>query len=275
MTQAPFVPAYFDRLIAARRRGLVGRFVHLGHWDAPSSEAVDEFERAQARLNAVLLEMAELRAGQAVLDVGCGFGGTLDAANRALAGMSLTGVNIDARQIEICREITPLNRNRLRWMQADACELPFPEGSFDRVLCIEAMFHFASRRAFFEQAARVLKPGGVLVASDMVLTDSARRIGVPPLCIEAPIQDGFGPWPDFWGRDADHRALGRAAGLRCTTWRDATESTLPSHRFTTPSAADEFADPGDATVRAALVLRWLHSSGHLRYLYMRFDRDFI
>ena len=114
--------------------------------------------------------------------------------------------------------------------------------------------------------------GGVLVASDILISRSARELDVPGFCIEAPIQDGFGPWPDFWSGELDHGALAAAAGLRCVDRRDATANTLPSHRFTAPSG-DGRRDPRDVAARAALMLRWLHARGHLQYLYLRFDRE--
>jgi MPBQ/MSBQ methyltransferase len=140
------------------------------------------------------------------------------------------------------------------------------------VLCIEAMFHFASRRAFFAEATRVLKPGGAMVVSDMVIAESAQAFNVPRFCIEASVRDGFGPWPDFWSTEGEHSALAATAGLATAAIHDATASTLRSHRFTVPSSLDERRDPGDAASRAALMLRWLHRNGHLRYLYMRFDK---
>jgi len=274
MSSRPPVAPYFDRLIEGFRRGHGGRLVHLGHWDAPQAAGQEraEFGRAQARLDEILLEMADLRPGQSVLDVGCGLGGTLHTINERLRDMALTGVNIDARQLELCRGIEAANGNRLRWQEADACRLPFAAASFDRVLCIEAMFHFASRRDFFAEASRVLRAGGVLVASDILISRSARELDVPGFCIEAPIQDGFGPWPDFWSGELDHGALAAAAGLRCVDRRDATANTLPSHRFTAPSG-DGRRDPRDVAARAALMLRWLHARGHLQYLYLRFDRE--
>jgi SAM-dependent methyltransferase len=267
------VPPYFDFLIEGFRRGEVGRFVHLGHWDsAPEAGGPGEFARAQEKLNAVLLELAGLRNGQDILDVGCGFGGTLQAIDRAHARMRLTGVNIDLRQLELCAQIEPADGNRMEWKQADACRLPFPDRSFDRVLCIEAMFHFDSRRAFFSEAARVLRPGGRLVASDIALADPAGNSGAPRFAPGAALRDGYGPWPDLWGEDADHRALAAAAGLDCTACVDATSNTLPSHRFTCPASLDERADPGDPALRAALMLKWLHQKGYLRYWYMTFDK---
>lgn len=266
------VPAYFDHLIDAFHRGLVGRFVHLGHWDRPPAPGPGEFERAQARLNDVLLGLADLADGQTVLDVGCGFGGALEAIDHRHRGMRLVGVNIDSRQLALCRTLTPREGNRYMWAQADACRLPFPAASFDCVLCMEAMFHFASRRTFIREAARVLRPGGALVASDMLLAPSAARLDVPGFCLAAILSDGYGPWPDVWGRDADYEDLARSSGLRCAQALDASANTLPSHRFTVPGGLDERACSGDVTLRAALLLRSLHAQGHLRYLYLRFDK---
>ena len=272
------VPPYFDYLIERFDQGILSRCVHLGHWDDVSPLDPDaplgsgEIEHAVERLNQVLLDMADLHDTHRVLDVGCGFGATLQHINQRFGNMWLVGANIDPRQLEICRPLEPLNHNELRWVEADACHLPFPEHSFDRVLCIEAMFHFASRRTFFHEVARVLRPGGVLVASDIVLTESARQVDVPRFCIEAPLRDGYGPWPDFWGEDADHRALGSAVGLRCTRLLDATLHTRPSHRFTVPHDSDTRHDPGDPLLRAAMMLKWLHNKGHLQYVYMRFDK---
>jgi MPBQ/MSBQ methyltransferase len=268
----PAVPPYFDGLIEGFRQGRGGRFVHLGHWDEPPSPSTlsrpGEFERAQARLNERLLALAALDDGLTVLDVGCGFGGTLDAINRTHHRMRLAGVNVDRRQLGICLGIAARNGNALHWETADAAALPFAEGTCDRVLCIEAMFHFRSRAAFFREAARVLAPGGILVASDIVIITPAARFGAAAAGIETAIKAGFGPWPDFWGREADHRALGDAAGLRCTGLVDATAHTLPSHAYTSPSSAPA-SDPG---ARAATTLRALHREGHLKYLYLRFDK---
>jgi MPBQ/MSBQ methyltransferase len=272
------VPPYFDFLIERFHRGMGNRFVHVGHWDqSPPLDSdeplkLDDIEPAVERLTQVLVDMTDPHDGQRVLDVGCGFGGTLQQINQRFGNMSLVGVNVDPRQIDICRQLEPVHHNVLHWIHADACYLPFPNHSFDRILCIEAMFHFASRRTFFHEVARVLRPGGVFVASDIVLTQSARQVEVPSFCLEAPLRDGYGPWPDFWGEDADHRELGSAAGLSCISLLDATQQTRPTHRFMVPPGAEAQRDPGDPLIRAAMMLKWLHEKDHLQYVYMRFDQ---
>jgi ubiquinone/menaquinone biosynthesis C-methylase UbiE len=50
--------------------------------------------------------------------------------------------------------------------------MPFPTGSFDRLIAVESVFHFPSRIKFLREARRVLKPNGQLVLSDFVLNGS-------------------------------------------------------------------------------------------------------
>ena len=136
-----------------------------------------EFETAQARLTEILVGLADLRDGQRVLDVGCGFGGTLEAAGK-WPGVQRAGVNVDRRPLDICRTL-PATANPLWLALADACALPFRAASFDRLFCVEAMFHFRARDAFLREAAQVLRPDGRLVLSDILLrrhgAGSARR----------------------------------------------------------------------------------------------------
>jgi ubiquinone/menaquinone biosynthesis C-methylase UbiE len=261
----PPVPPYFDTLIDAYRRGVTERSVHLGYWRDGDD---GDFAGAQARLDALMIDLAAIDAGQSVLDVGCGFGGTLARINETGQRMRLVGLNIDERQIDICRRIASRAGNVVTWHIADATQLPFADASFDRVLCVEAMFHFASRRQFFAEAARVLTPGGVLAGTDILISPSARSAAFP---IEAILQAGFGPWPDVWGSDAEHRQLARTVGLAGEI-RDITAEIAPSYRYTAPPDAD----PGDANapapMRASAALRWLHERGWLRYVCFRCER---
>jgi ubiquinone/menaquinone biosynthesis C-methylase UbiE len=271
------VPPYFDALIEGFWRGQTCRYVHLGYWDAaadagPAHNAQEHaFARAQARLDAVLLDMAGVQDGQAVLDAGCGFGGTLARIDATHGRMRLVGINIDARQVNICRGLHAAPGNRFEWRVADACRLPFADSCFDRVLCVEAMFHFTSRRLFLAEAARVLKPGGLLVGSDIIVLPTARPLDTAAFPIRAMLQGGFGPWPDVWSDDADHVRLAEAAGLRGNV-RDITANVLPSHRFTSPDGVDARGPGHTIGTRAALTLRWLHEHGHLRYVGFRFER---
>lgn len=97
-----------------------------------------------------------------VLDIGCGRGRTLryleptGAADR----VALFGIDLDPRLPERLH-----GRDRWRAALADASRgLPFRSGAFDVVVCEQVLEHLDDPQALFAEAARVLRPGGSLVA---------------------------------------------------------------------------------------------------------------
>jgi SAM-dependent methyltransferase len=106
-----------------------------------------------------------------LLDVACGSGGpTLRIAQRAgcrVSGVDLHGEGIasaKARARELGLE------DRADFLQADAAErLPFADGSFNAVMCIDAINHLPDRSRVLEDWRRVLKPGGRLLFTDPIV----------------------------------------------------------------------------------------------------------
>ena len=160
------MPAYLDAMLAAHASGRAGRSIHLGYWPPGQACEADDFASAQARLDDFVIDAAAICDGLAVLDVACGLGGLLATLDTRFRGMELTGVNHDPRQLDACHRVRPRPDTILRWVEADACRLPFADASFDRVLCVEAMFHFRSRDAFLREA--FLRPGDAVRASLLV-----------------------------------------------------------------------------------------------------------
>jgi SAM-dependent methyltransferase len=95
--------------------------------------------------------------GRRVLDVGCRYGAL---ARSYLEGNEVVGVDVDR---EALAEAAKLGIET-HWADADAA-LPFPDGSFDVVVAGELLEHIRDPAGLVGEAARVLRPGGRLVAS--------------------------------------------------------------------------------------------------------------
>jgi len=115
---------------------------------------------------------AAIEAGERVLDLGCGAG--LDSAVAARAvGPSGSVLAIDfagGMVRQTARMAAQLALNHVRVIQAEAEHLPLATASIDCVL-VNGLFNLApDKRAVLEEVARVVTPGGRLVAAETVLT---------------------------------------------------------------------------------------------------------
>lgn len=101
-----------------------------------------------------------------LVEVSCGRGGGLNAFLAAAPGaFDATGIDVADSAIDFCRR-TYGESERLHFVQASALHLPFPDGSVDVVLNVEASNDYGDRAAFFAEVARVLKKGGIFLYTD-------------------------------------------------------------------------------------------------------------
>jgi SAM-dependent methyltransferase len=107
----------------------------------------------------------DLPRGGDILDVGNGLAAQDPVIAEVAHPRRLVAINITASQLVAGRP--RLAEAGAAGVRADATRLPFAAESFDGLISVEAEFHFSSRGAFFAEAARVLRPGGVLTVSDV------------------------------------------------------------------------------------------------------------
>lgn len=92
-----------------------------------------------------------------ILDMGCG-GGFL-SNDLALAGHSVTGIDLSTSSLKVAEKY---DRTRtVRYMQGDIYQVPFPRESFDVVAAMDVLEHVSEPSKVIAEATRVLRPGGL------------------------------------------------------------------------------------------------------------------
>jgi tocopherol O-methyltransferase len=182
-------------------RDIWGSHVHHGYWRTGRETSAEAAEG----LAELVADRMGLTAGMRVCDIGCGYGETARFfASRYAAAVE--GVTVSERQYQIAQASTAPGVQIFHrdWLRND-----FPGAYFDGAYAIESSEHIAEKAKFFEEAYRVLRPGGRLVVCAWLANSHApawqRRLLLEPICDQ-------GRMPGM-GTEEDYLDLARAQGF--------------------------------------------------------------
>jgi ubiquinone/menaquinone biosynthesis C-methylase UbiE len=170
----------------------------IGVWDRMSEIYLREVDRRFAPVVEQMLARAALKRGERILDLGTGTGAvTFQAAPLVGSDGRLTGIDISPDMLRIAqRRAAELGLKNAEFREGSAELIPAENASFDVVLACLSLMYVIDRAAAARQIARVLRPGGRLVAAvwaapgecDIVLFQQTAGSFAPP-----PPVAGVGP----------------------------------------------------------------------------------
>lgn len=128
------------------------------------------------------IQLANLQPGEAILDVGCGTGKLLFAAEKVVAPTgTAVGLDVEAGMIAQARAHAAKAHSHATFDTASITQIPYPDNSFDVVTSSLVYHHLsqAEKVAGLQEVARVLKANGRLLIVDLNPTRRGLAVRLP------------------------------------------------------------------------------------------------
>lgn len=190
----------------------------LGSLKAADLATVDEFH---IRGRAATLELAQslgLDASSHLLDIGSGLGGPARTVAEA-HGCRVTGIDLTQAFCDAATAMTAWVglADRVAFRQGDATRLPFDDGTFDAAMTIHVAMNIPAKDRMYAEARRVLKPGALFAAYDVLQGEGGAVLYPVPWAREPSISHLATP--------EEMAALLEGAGFDILERRDSTEDS--------------------------------------------------
>lgn len=194
-------------------------------------------------------------ADQDVLDIGCGIGGVDVLLATEHKAKRVLGVDVErpliSRAQKRVRELGLSDQVQIRLVAPGS--LPLDDTSFDVVFSKDAMLHIPDKPAMFADVYRILRSGGVLVASDWLKSSA----------LQTPALDAYREAAEYSAKmvspDATEQWL-KDAGFESVELRDITDWLLPDSRKTHERICGELKERATELIGQQRYERWVKIS---------------
>ena len=150
-----------------------------------------------------------------ILEIACGTGRVTAHLATSVRHDTLTATDLNPDMINVAKEI--IHDKNIKWMPADAMELPFAEYSFDLVVIQFGVMFFPDKEKGLKEAYRVLKPGGKLIFNTWNKVETVPAIHAGRQIIESYFGDNppvFYNIPFSMYDEKELRTLAASAGFK-------------------------------------------------------------
>lgn len=190
-------------------RSFWGEHLHHGFW----IRGDESKEKAQLQLIEHLAQLASVKPGSDILDIGCGFGATSLYLARHF-NATVTGITISPVQLEMAIHAAAAEHPRVQFLLMDAEAMNFQK-QFDVLWSVESISHYQNPQGFFASAAKLLKPGGCFAITDWFkkenLTPVETRKFIEPIeegmMVELQVMDDYERFLTSSGLQIMHREI--------------------------------------------------------------------
>lgn len=182
-----------------------------------------------------------------ILDLGIGTGVYLEKLDKMFPDAQLCGVDISEKMIAVSKERTKAN-----YVNASIDQLPFPDNSFDLILCCRVTSHLKHIDQFTKEVDRVLKENGIFVLTDVASDHEYTNTAVPTKNGKVTIKT-FKHSPEAW-RNA----------ISATTLRCIIETFINKNTIVRPETY-----PDDDICGNIGVIRWFRKSENPLKIYVQ------
>lgn len=120
------------------------------------------------------IDQLSLRENSRIIDIGCGTGYAVLFLGKILGKGKACGIDISNGMIQQAKKKIPPNlAQNVEFFQASADKIPYPDETFDGVICTNSFHHYPDPFKALSEFKRILRQGG-----ELVILDSARDLSL-------------------------------------------------------------------------------------------------